>query len=751
MAAVEAAHDTSTPSGARQLLSKGVPFSNAYTAAVPPPHQEVSDTTFRYAFLRRFYRRLAGKDLSGAPPPDPPDFDFHTVLGALGDYPMLLRKFGLVIDLRVPYDSGMSSDAGIQVLPSAPWLDALNQPHEPLITPITRYLLNLNDGQFQARPRPAGSADLADGFLGLNNANHYRLIQTDVDGAALKNLNMAGNRYLQINGPINTSYATPDETSLPSVRETGLAVVKTDRAYQLGQDVQDNALMNTDVMGGSGSTVEFYAENWIRGYRADVFDEAKQQWYSLCRRIGRYRFQQNPATDIVYGANAEEDEGYLKVSSASSAPDDSTEDLYLHEALFQWDGWSVVAEHPGKPIVTPEHSNQIDGGDPKRYEQPGRVKQTPPAEFQLETFFVPKPGSLPLLRYGRAYRLRARSVDMAGNSVDPASTDTAHATAPHTFRRFDPVTAPTLQLRSVLTEGEAVERMVIRSNHDQTTNGYVNDPDVQQATSGYLYHLYTEDNERHAVPPKTSQFTAELHGVFDAAIGPGKDGTYDTYFQIAIKEKGTLMDPTTGLQLVDLGTNTVADFTGVDPGEPLIDPNKSFSGQRYLIHTEQQLVLPYLPDVLAKGAAFQGLPGYQGVWLESFNNQFATSPVAPVLAEPFRIRIDEGNAPPQFWANHPTAGTRVLEVYLPKATIATVRYSCSFDQADLNQMGMVDWLELDPQSPSSLRDDVILKGRHWMFTPWRELTLVHAVQQPLHEPEFKELNVVKRIIGDTFA
>ena len=42
------------------------------------------------------------------------------------------------------------------------------------------------------------------------------------------------------------------------------------------------------------------------------------------------------------------------------------------------------------------------------------------------------------------------------------------------------------------------------------------------------------------------------------------------------------------------------------------------------------------------------------------------------------------------------------------------------------------------------------QGRHWMITPFRDIILIHAVQQPLGNPKFVNLKSEKHI-GDTFA
>ena len=51
------------------------------------------------------------------------------------------------------------------------------------------------------------------------------------------------------------------------------------------------------------------------------------------------------------------------------------------------------------------------------------------------------------------------------------------------------------------------------------------------------------------------------------------------------------------------------------------------------------------------------------------------------------------------------------------------------------------WSLIEAANPAQLADlrTLALNGGHWMLTPPRLLTLVHAVQQPLIEPQFQNL------------
>src|SRR4029077_14789863 len=82
---------------------------------------------------------------------------------------------------------------------------------------------------------------------------------------------------------------------------------------------------------------------------------------------------------------------------------------------------------------------------------------------------------------------------------------------------FEPVDPPAMVQRARLSEGEALERMVIRSNYDATTATYLATPAFAAAIAlpASKDYDYTEVNERHLVPPKSSQQQCEQHGLFD--------------------------------------------------------------------------------------------------------------------------------------------------------------------------------------------------------------------------------------------
>lgn len=667
------------------------------------------------------------------------------------------------------------------------------------------------------------------------------------DNGETLELELTNKSSLHIFRKMNVAYDTPDDAGLPSLRSAGIALTKSGRAYNLNTRLNDSFKINEDFEDSNVDEISLYADELVRGYRVDILDENTDtpEWRSLCEREGTYYF---PGT----GAKDEEvkDEGYVKGGSTTSG-DAGDSDLYFHETVFRWNGWSLCAQRPGKSIITIPHEpeevylfnwDEIDSSDDevinflvnyynarwaktvplnkidnstyeivgpknsytlkiagdkviltpeigevqhypvimegtqrkvyttvyKQDEVPGVVGNEAATEFKLESYFNAKPGSLPKLRFGHSYKLRARIVDLAGNSLKLETPDGSFASDSVFYMRFEPLSPPTLVPRAQFTEGESLERMVIRSNFDQTEAQYVASEKVQNAIENKDLQ-YIEGNERHVVPPKTSQLTAETHGEFDDHIGTEKD--YKAGYNIAKKEKGTLydkeiVDTNTGLKVGLPDPGTVRIVPELKPGE--LEEDKP---GRYVIHTEKDLLLPYLPDPISRGASFSNLPG-----LDSYSKSKETDPerisnhvlklnILKVPFEldwpnssPFRIRIEdrpgkmtdkkcEETFDPL--SDAPKWQDQVLTIYLDKAQETTIRYSCYFNEEDLERMGMWKWLQ-NSLDKSEL-EKYVLAGSHWMMTPYRNITLVHAVQQPLCEPGIMLIKSLKSKIGDTFS
>lgn len=688
--------------------------------------------------------------------------DFHQALTTLNAYPALLRALGIVFDLDLP--NGFLANTPFDMpgtvsvrraLPGWRWRIA---PHaHPLETAYMKIAIG-HDTLFFAAPRSVAEPQQPGAVIGLLDLDpaHFGLAQVDVDGAMHKAIMLA--ETLLPSGEHNlVADASPQaaphpevfdpEATLPALRSGGFSLFADHRALMLLQSIRDAKGFNDAIGAGTAPARPFYAEDLVRGYRLDVWDSRSAAWHSLHRREASYVVGTLPF--VPSGP----EEGYVELGATQSAPGAKGHDreLYLHEAIARWAGWSLSVPRPGKHL-----SRYADAKDavPREGEGDKFAEDQPETPFRVAADYKLVPGSLPALRFGTRYRLRARAVDLAGNSLrfDDKLADTlAGALAlprdPEGFAylRFEPVPAPLVVIRSegaVGAPGSAVDRLVIR-----TANASI-DKDSDAADLA--------EAERHIVPPRAALEMGERHGSFDDAAGKLK-GDAATWKLIGQRDLGELRRQKIIIKgRLDDGANEYP----LEPGDS-IDP------------------LPFFPDPLARGAALRDLPGTpSGALGRAAPGAGGAAPVGyQPLTDPnprpgsatlvsfdesgdwqqsrgFRLVLAE--PPPGAGERSPDwdpAG-RVLTVYLAKGRTRVVPLSSYLAPADLKLMGVWQWLReyidqvtvgdvqaaaLRPGSDIDRIAHVLqraVEGGHWMLTPPHLLTLVHAVQQPIGRPQF---------------
>lgn len=728
-----------------------------------------------YSFVQatRFFERpefqtsyLEKPNLALVPPRiKTPVVDFHQILASISDYPELMRRLGVVIELRIPKPAFSFNKIRIAIKPGGQGYDDAKA--------IRPWTWCTKDGSFRPLPRPGGTGDIDSGMLRLSGVDDsynpqknpkYDLVQIDPDGGSIKLTDFAANLYRML-APNRKNYKLPEGAALPSLRSGGIGLVKFNRAYYLANLLKDASTKNAAAM--AAGPVELYAEDLLRGYRVDVHDE--KGWRSLCRRDGVYKMTAKGEQKI----EIKDEEGYVKGASTTSK-DGGASDLYFHEMMFNWTGWSICAKRPGQTIApvtynpdgTPKAAQEeIVTGNPSNGDLPQGVN--------LNTEFKATMKSLPRLRFGRNYRLRARVVDLAGNSEPHTTNDDKQATEPILYTRFEPVNPPALVYRAPIATGEWIENMVIRSNYNVAAKAY-ND-DLKTKLGGG----YSEINERHIVPPKTSQLMAETHGMFDKDIDSGGAGVARAY-NISKREIGTFFDrkiisaengkPTDlpdpmSVQLISPPAVKAQPKYPIIKGDPEgfgekwelnpIDPNAPApAAGQYVIHKEERLLLPYLPDPIARGATFRGLPNSGSTEIEKVVKIPFTGSWPDY--DTFLLRIledtdveDHCDGKEHNGLTHWDADKRVLSVFLAKGQMVRLRYSCYINPDDAKKMGIIRWLDQMGGASSAMK--YITAGLHWMVTPYRELTLIHAVQQPVCEPTITKLGGVKKNVGATLA
>jgi hypothetical protein len=659
------------------------------------------------------------------PLPVVPVIDFHKALAALGDHPFLLRKLGLIIDCTLEPNPVIFNNTRMHLFmkPGPGTVGGL--------TPWTQYQINALSG---FRPAPDPSGDLLHGLLKLDGPK-FDVIQTDPDGNVLKVYDFAVNmlNYKNVllaqknqNPEAKTSKA-PEPTSVPALRSGGLMVLRGARDDKLFATVARQAIFES-----SPNNATLLADDVVRGYRIDVW--FRGNWYSLCRRTGRYELagfefdQPGP------------DEGYLKAESASSDPEEIPEgqqqpDLYVHETMVAWRNWSLVAAMPGQTIEPVRQPQK------RQKEVVVHKLPEPGAGFDIATFFRAERLSLPPLRYGDEYKFRARMVDLAGNSwapspsvlfpvPDPEPVPAGTGESPLIrYLRHDPVPAPMLIVPEPFKEGESMETIAIRSRGGTMPAPLPNGWDA----------LFNSSRLRWVAAPKTTVGDAEAHGKFDTLFNQDPDIS-----RILLAKEAGSFD--------DLPTATIVDRLGnvVDPetlpstwkkGDPLPDGE-------YFIHTEDPVLLPYLPDPLAHGVALMPKDGTNSVHYRPFAG------TAWPDAEPFKLMLLPAPGPtPSINTASPN-----LELLVPKGHMLTVRYASTVvppggattspPEGELDLMAR--WHGMSSAAGGG-QDKTRMHGyQHWMLTPFRTLTLVHAVEKPLRPPTIVSLDA-SRSLGETFV
>lgn len=755
----------------------------------------------------RFYRReppsaqqlaMRRPDLANVPsPPQPPAYDFHRIVASYADYPALLRALGLVIDCAL--DDARPIETQLANAPEARGLMGLelkwSNGHTSADDRCPRTAWLADKARFVARPR---TGDHERGLLRLENADDrhgsdkrspFEVYQVDPDGAALKTVDFllsAQNlvaRSLDLGTDGKVTYTTGDRQPVAALRSGGLGVSRHGRAAVIAQSAASAALKDQAIGGGATQArqIVLFAEDVLRGYRIDaqpIVGAELQRWQSLCRRAGRYRLLADGRT-----LDFPEDEGYVKGASTTSTASDASsgvdpDDHYLHESLFRWTGWSLVTPRPGRTLrAKTDPATGVQGEHPEAI-----ADEHGQGGNGIAATFATAKGSLPRLRFGTSYRFRARIVDLAGNSLaldDPSLDADRNVSRPVQYLRFEPVDPPALVHRARTSEGESLERMVVRSNWNADTTAYLTTPAFAAAIAlpASADFEYTADNERHVVPPKSSQLQCEQHGLFDALFA--SPATIKQGYAIAAREAGTLYDATPSAQ-VELVTPASVSSTATTTALPLRLPSPDNpTGDRlapgqYVVRREASVETPYLPDGAAGGLALRAMPGHA---LPGVTGPMLLGPSAAVVFAPnqelvlvvayakdwpdtrgLRIVLAERTAaladPPcqESFADDGAPqwdeDARVLTLFVPKGRIVRLRYSSFVHKAFAGTLGLPSWVDAEGERKFVL--GMAQLGCGWMTTPYRPLTLVHATQQPVCLPEFLVLSA-QRGDGDQHA
>ncbi|WP_148685660.1 discoidin domain-containing protein [Candidatus Nitrosocosmicus hydrocola] len=644
-----------------------------------------ADNSLKNAFreLKKFYRR----DSTSNPTSEIDEIDpeFHEMVDQLHQYPILMRKLGLVLDFEVSLPLKENGDVikkgkiGISPVELA-GADS-HKINVPFVLDIEERIFSI-DWETSSNHR--------DNML-LLKEDEYTVVTKDIANSGIKLAGLSNNIAEYDDDQLD------QEFRLPFINSNGIALSRINRAQSIYHHFQSLYQLNHKLSTINQESDIENVDSLVLGYRIDVgiFNETSEIlgtsnaiWYSLCERIGDYK-----------GIHSAPDEGFISI--AFSKPNSNSETpQHVLESLFNWTGWSLCVTPPGKtigPDDTPQGQDEIDLIN---------LSMDSPAINLIN--FIPKPGSLPQLRFRNLYKFRTRVVDMAGNSLKPDvnSIDQTFTFPPDPIKylRYDPVQSPVLVFKYSIDideyPAETVDTLVIRSPDDD------DETPVNSAVDSF-----NSSSERHIAPPKTSYLMAESHGLFDAD---------KTWYKQA-HESVNLDD---------------------DDDTKLWNRLKNLDGSISSDGVESNDIIPfrYLPDPMADGVVFDDLPGqgpgaqmirYRGEWpekksfklrLESHSSTFSRTPSLQGKGD--SELLDE-----------------TLIIRLEKGTIKEINLSSYILPDNLDSFAIYDSVSKDVSYANEFHNfqKFISDGKHWMLTPSRKIKLVHAVKKPLIKPYFQNI------------
>ena len=381
--------------------------------------------------------------LVDTPPPPPAAAEFHRTVALLREHPVLMRSLGLVFDV-------IGEPVDLASLPAEGVvrvvMSGVASPDLEVTTPWTAFVRN------GATLHIPGKADVTDGMLVLD-PDRWALSTLDAD-VALSVLKEGGGTG-----------------ALPALRTGGIALFDRQKRRSAGERrLRRNAAARRDQ-----ADQVLTLDDLLLGYRLDA-RRGDGAFQPLCARLATYRIGEDPA-----GGEDAFEEGNVKADAAFDYGDGK---LRSDEQFVRWQGWSLAASNPLTPAT----------------------RQRRAASGLSWSFKVP-PRSLPKLRFGAKYHLRARAADITGGGLtaDMAIGD-LHAIGPVFYRRYEPVVSPQIVDTDPpeIAPGESTSDIVVRS-----------DRGVDPVAFALANPGYPQQRRRTLLPSLVPLSMVEQHAIFD--------------------------------------------------------------------------------------------------------------------------------------------------------------------------------------------------------------------------------------------
>ena len=614
------------------------------------------------AFLRPSEQQTAPLRADAADEPH----DLHRIIAGFGGHPALLRRLGLVLDIELDTQTLALDDAGsdLRIAVAPVGLDTGAITHD---CPWTAVEIGA-----------AGSASYQSFCVrqreGSPRGGLHALPQSP-DSVAQEKLEHAFGALVQHATTVLVAPRGNDtvKNTPPALLQVGMRMLDDAHAGRVAAAAAEQAriaesltlpggLLGAAPGDGTGAappppdTQPLYADQLTRGVRIDVQDADAGPWRSLCGRQLRYT-----AGDWAWPAGQSArivDEGTVEPTVYDDANAEEAR-FRIPPELFTWDGWSLAVPHPDEGLGgTPDPAADDDAN-------------------ALDAVIEVPPRSLQPQRFGRRYRFRARSVDLAGNSltlaeanaIEPKVPGVPTATAPTRCMRVENAQPPATFPAQPRGWGESGDVIVVRDADE-----------ARYQTTSFRLHL---------LPPPVSVRIAERHGMFDGM-------TPAASWQLLQDNKGEL--------------------------------DRDASGNQRDFIPDATLFTPYLPDPVVRTAVMT-LPDGTRIDLPRFDT---LPPRAPqhALAVGCALVVEGGY-------NDLVASVdgRTVRLHVPRGRVTEVRVAAKLDDDTLAAMALAstEWTGGHAQAAVT---DAAAQGKLPALAPSRTLRILHATQRPLTAPIF---------------
>jgi len=577
--------------------------------------------------------------------------EFHNLLASLGDETLLLRGFMLILDLRFEMETVPSGTISLRFKGPDPTGFSFVSPEIPF------------DGH-KFDITTSSRSPILNRYLKLPH-DHVEKIDSSTD------------YYLNDLDPFVVGFAVKDsltnakqsisEKSLPPLQSHGISISAT--------NTNDN---NRNYIKSAILGNDYSLDSLLLGYRVDV--QHNGIWYSLCKRDLTYYIRGNNR-EVTVGWK---DEGVCSENVTHTKNPDNTKGIFVPDALFKWDGWSLVAPRLEEWSEL-EDDSEIQPEDllPK-----------------VQTMVKVSAGSLPKLRFGEQYKFRVRVVDICGNSKHLTDVTPDEVISYEiTYCRQEPLPSPSvtgvysLEYKpeenpygniDICIKGESNRLMVVRSN---------------ESISGSESNPYSA---RYISAPRVSQKFCESHGVFDAE--QGLSNSSNVRKQIAAS-----------FELEE------------EPTDKYNPDNPYLPFERYV---------RYLPDPAVQGFTIHIVESLDGIDKKRAKKEVeayfkASSKNWPVLKK-WAIVLKPGNSN-SISGPHNNPVPHIV-VTLKKGEKMTIELVSFIDPKYIKILG----IDSKKFSQNEVREIIksIVESNNRQIASRSKIELIHAVQQPLSSPKF---------------